>query len=362
MSERIKETDIIARMGGDEFAVLLTGVYKRETILSVAEKLKQSFEEPFKISGIYCYLSCSVGISVFPVDGDNGSDLLKHSDTALYKSKELGKKNIQYFDKSMREEVLRRSNIERLLRDALTNNEFILYYQPQFNVKTSQIRGFEALVRWESYELGFINPMFFIPVAEETGIIHQLGEWIFKEACRVRKLLEERYAFKGVMSINVSPVQLRGNDFTKLVTDVFEYYKFEPKSIELEITESIFINNYNHSVVILKELQKLGVCISLDDFGTGYSSLSYLKNLPIDVLKIDKSFIKNISEDTVDRKITETIISLVHNLGLEAIAEGVETQEQLNCLLNSECDTYQGYLSGKPMPLDKICEMISINN
>ena len=357
-SSMVREYDTVARIGGDEFMVILQEIESEDDIIILAEKLKTAFIEPFATSRGSCYSAISIGIAVFPDDGMDTAELLKHADTALYKAKEQGKNGIQFFSISMRDDVLRKSNIESRLRNAIGKQEFVLHYQPQFDVNTGKLRGFEALVRWENRELGMINPMYFIPIAEETRLILPLGKWILEEACKTGIFWREEFACKGIMAVNISAVQLKSRGFLDMVKDILYQTGFEPGCLELEITESVFINNYDFTISILRELRELGISISLDDFGTGYSSLSYLKNLPINVLKIDKSFIKNICGDMVEKEIAGAVISLVHKLGLETIAEGVETNEQMEYLIQANCDSIQGFLSGRPVPKDMVPEII----
>lgn len=359
LSSCIREYDTVSRISGDEFAVVLQHIEDEKEIIKLAERLKGVFKEKFLIDNITFYMGISIGIAICPEDGDDPTELLKHSDTALYKAKELGKNNIQFFHTSMRRDVMHKTNLERLLRIGLEKDEFILYYQPQYNVNTGRLRGMEALVRWENSELGLVSPTQFIPLTEENGLIIQLGEILLQKACEAACRWEKEYHCDGVMAVNISPVQLTSRNFYQTVKSTLEKTGLPPERLELEITENIFIHHFDMTIMVLKQLRELGVRISLDDFGTGYSSLNYLKSLPINVLKIDKSFIKNVCSAGVEREITGAMISLVHKLGLDIIAEGVETKDQMDYLIQANCDHIQGYLTGKPVPEYMVPELIT---
>lgn len=285
-------------------------------------------------------------------------ELIKNADTAMVKVKNMGRNNISFFTQEMKEEFLKKINFEKQLKQALQNNEFKLFYQPQFETKTGNIRGFEALLRWVNPSLGFVSPTFFIPIAEETGIINEIGEWVLKEACNQYIKWNDEFSFEGIISVNISPVQLKTSNFYDVISKILIETGMKSGCLELEITENLFIDALESAKILLNKLIELGVRISLDDFGTGYSSLSYLKSLPIDTLKIDKSFIQNTANKGVDREITSSVIELVRKIGLETIAEGVEDAQQLNFLSESLCDNIQGFLTGKPMPADQAIEFI----
>lgn len=353
-----REYDTVARLSGDEFAVIMQEFESLDDIFDAAERIRSAFNDPFDAGDISCYSSVSIGIAVCPEDGTEPIELLKHADTALYKAKDNEASSIQFFSAYMRDEVARKENIERRLRKAIERKEFVLYYQPQYDVNTGKLRGLEALVRWENSELGMVNPAYFIPIAEETGTILPLGELILEKACQTAQSWYLQYGCNVIVSVNISAVQLRKSKFVDLVKAVLGKAGLKPENLELEITESVLIHQLNFTIPILKELRELGIRISLDDFGTGYSSLSYLKNLPINVLKIDKSFIKNVCQNGVEKEITGAVIALVHKLGLEVIAEGVETKEQLEYLIEANCDSIQGYLTGKPVSEDMVHDII----
>jgi diguanylate cyclase (GGDEF)-like protein len=353
------KNDFIARIGGDEFAVITGDCLNINELILFSEKLKDYISDPFVFGENTCYTAISIGVAIYPYNGVEAYELFKNADIALHRSKQNGKNIITLFSNAMKDEQLRKSKIERLIRSALFNKEFLLYLQPQFYVKSNRLRGFEALIRWDNKDSGMISPMYFIPIAEQTGLIIPLGKWIIEESCRIKRMLIEKYNFDGVLSINISPYQLKDKGFTNFIMQEICKNNLSLQKIELEITESVFINNYDFAISIINELKSIGFKISLDDFGTGYSSLSYLKRLPLDVLKIDKAFIKNVSENSVDKEICYSILNLAQKLNIETVAEGVETVEQLQYLRNTECTYYQGFLSGKPVPLLEAVELIT---
>ena len=350
----IDGNNALARLGGDEFSFIIDDIRQQEGIAALLERVKLNFEEPFKVNDHIINLTASIGVSMFPEDGDTVEEIIKNADTAMYKAKEMGKNDYQFFNIKMQEDLLRKTTISRLLRNALKNNEFVLHYQPQYTVETGKLRGFEALLRWNSPEIGFLNPLEFIPIAEETGLIVQIGEWVLNTACLTCKKFETLYGCDLIMAVNISPIQLRQKYFHKVVIKALGATGLKPYSLELEVTEGIFIDSYDCIVDELKVLKELGVKTALDDFGTGYSSLSYLKKLPINLLKIDKSFVQEIDFLNLDNELTESIIALVSKLDIKTMAEGVETIDQLNYLVSAKCDYLQGYLLGRPGPEDLI--------
>ncbi|QUI23726.1 EAL domain-containing protein [Vallitalea pronyensis] len=358
LENTVKGTDFIARLSGDEFAAILYDVQDDEEVLDRTRCIKSCFDEPVMIDNNSHQLGVSIGIAVYPDDGVDPKELIKNADTAMFKVKNMGKNSISFFTQEMKEEFLRRINIEKQLKRALKHQEFKLLYQPQFEMKTGKIRGFEALLRWFNPSLGFVSPVVFIPIAEETGIINDIGEWVLREACSQYKQWQEQYHFNGIISVNISPTQLKKQDFYHLVLKILEETGIPPGCLELEITENLFIDALDSTKELLNELIAIGVKISLDDFGTGYSSLSYLKSLPIDTLKIDKSFIQNTSVKGVEQEITSSVIELVRKIGLETIAEGVEDPQQIDFLYHALCDNVQGFLTGRPKPADEVAYII----
>ncbi|PRR81524.1 sensor domain-containing protein [Clostridium vincentii] len=362
ISSCMRKDDILARLGGDEFSVLIENVKNKDEIIPLIEKINTVFEDPFNINNNLINLTVSMGISVYPDDGQTVGALLKNADMAMYKAKYLGKDTFMLFNIKMKEELTRKVKIESMIPIALKNNEFILYYQPQYETKTGKLRGFEALIRWNSPELGFLNPLEFISIAEESGLIVQIGEWVLKTAAIMGKKISEIYDTQVMMSVNISPIQLKQKNFVNLVIEAISNSGINPKLLELEVTEGVLIDSYDNSIEILNKLKEIGISIALDDFGTGYSSLSYLKKLPINVLKIDKCFIDEIESRDNENTFVETIVSLAHKLNIETLAEGVENEEQLKYLEKAQCYTIQGYYFSKPVPESMIEGIIKRNN
>ncbi len=356
LASNVRDSDLIARLGGDEFSVILPRVSSPTDVLPLIKRLLAQFREPFRVKGKTVNQTASIGLSFYPHDGKTVEELLQNADTAMYKAKELGKNTFQFYNFGMKEELLRRTNLERMLRGALENGEFSIEYQPQYRVAERRLRGFEALIRWRSPETGAVSPVEFIPVAEETGLIVQIGAWVFREACLLWKRELEPRDPSLTMAINISAIQLRQKGFLEFVTRTVGELGIPPERVELEVTESLFIGNEESPVQILNALRNMGFGIALDDFGTGYSSLSYLRKLPISLLKIDKSFINEIGASCKGSTLTESIIALVHGLDIEALAEGVENAEQLEYLANSKCDSIQGYHFSKPLPAGRLAE------
>ncbi|MFA6939586.1 MAG: EAL domain-containing protein [Clostridiaceae bacterium] len=346
------------RLGGDEFALLIQDVEGRIELESDVKRIINKFKKPFIYDEKEIYFSVSIGVTLYPKDGEDESELLQYADTAMYAAKEKGKNNYKFFTGKMRDEVKKKLDIERNLRRALSKNEFLLYYQPQIDINNLSIKGFEALIRWNSSEMGFINPTEFISICEETNMIIPISNWIIEEACKTIKKINAKHEKNHTISINISPIQLKYDNFTNELKDIINRTGIEPKFIELEITENVLINSYNEILDILYKIKEIGVKISLDDFGTGYSSFSYLKNLPIDFLKIDKAFVNNIDKDNKDLKLIRSIINMAHDLNMKVIAEGIETFSQLNYIEKNNCDIVQGFVYSKPIPEDLLDDYI----
>lgn len=355
-AERLKgaigEGATIGRIGGDEFALVFQEDISDEEFLEYVNKLRTDFSKPFQIDNTEIRSSASFGISSYPRDGKNTLDLIKSADTAMYKAKEKGKNSVQFFEKSMMIEIIQRIDMENKLISALQGDEFFMVYQPQYSAKDNKIRGLEALVRWKSKSDGVIKPEKFIKIAEEMGSIVTLGEIILKNACYEYKKLQEKYNLDILLSINISVNQLKDNTFTERVKKILEETGLDPKYLEFEITESIFAESITQTTELLNEIKDLGISISLDDFGTGYSSLNYLRLFPIDVLKIDKSFIADLFVKASKKEIVGDIVSLAHNLDIFVIAEGIEHEEQLEYLIAHNCDCIQGFLLGRPLEIN----------
>lgn len=345
----IHPDDMLGRLGGDEFALIIQRQLKEEEIFEYVESLRVALLAPFTIERTEVSISASIGISIYPQNGENSIELLKCADTAMYKSKDSGKNAVQFFSKDMKDEILKNIEFENRLLSAIHKDEIFLVFQPQYTASSKRLKGFEALIRWQSPELGLVSPMKLISVAESTGFIISLGEWILRTACKIFKSIQSTYHGDLILSVNISPLQIIDPSFLEMIKSVLKETGFSGKCLELEVTESIFISSMEYVVVVLNKLKKIGIRIALDDFGTGYSSLSYLQMLPIDTLKIDKSFIDRISSRTTDQQIVGSIISLVHGMSISVVAEGVETEVQLEYLKSHECDLIQGFLWGKPL-------------
>lgn len=349
MSNCVRDGDTVARLGGDEFIILLPALNGVADAATVANKILLALEPPFQLRGQKTFSSASIGISIFPNDSAEMEDLLRNADTAMYHAKAIGRNNYQFFTYTLNETVQKRMHLERLLRQALDNEEFHLVYQPQLDIRNGNIIGAEALLRWKNPVLGVVPPGEFIPLAEDTGLIVPLGEWVLRSACVQAK----RWADEGLealrVAVNLSIRQFRQPEFTALVNRILAETGLPPELLELEITESIMMQDVTATVVTMQELKKLGVYFSIDDFGTGYSSLSYLKRLPIDMLKIDQSFVRDIATDSNDAAIVSAITALANSLHLNVIAEGVESSEQIEFLRERGCHMVQGYFFSKPM-------------
>jgi diguanylate cyclase (GGDEF)-like protein/PAS domain S-box-containing protein len=353
-----RASDTVARHGGDEFVIVMTDTVDEQSLIAWMERVRASISEPVWLDGTELYVGCSMGASLFPQDGDDAETLMKKADLAMYRAKDMGRNTFQFFQPEMNVSAGARLNMERRLRRALRDNEFLLHYQPQVDIETGKVVGMEALVRWHDPEVGLIPPSQFIPVAEESGLIGPLSEWVLREACRQNKAWQDEGLPPARVSVNLSARQFQQHDIARLVLQVLEETGLEPQYLELELTESTIMRNAEEAVTMLNELHALGIGLAIDDFGTGYSSLSYLKRFPVDRLKIDRSFVSDIGESSDDETITSAIIALAHSLNLQVIAEGVETSTQLDFLKERACDEMQGYFFAKPMPHDAIPRML----
>lgn len=338
----------IFRYGDDEFALIINNFDTEDSLANFIDCIYESFQIK--------QISVSGGISFFPSNSELSEELIRFADMALQYAKKNGKNNFTYFEPDMQRLFIQKLTLQSKMTTALLENSFSQYYQPQFDINTGKLRGFEALIRWTDAELGNIPPSIFIPIAEETGLIIPIGRWILRTAVKTLKTWQEKFHFDGVMSVNISPIQLLQDNFIEELDEIVRNEKIDPTLLEIEITEGVFIHKMEETVEKLKAIRERGIRVSLDDFGTGYSSLSYLQSLPLNTLKIDKSFINDItSKDGVQANITSSIIKMVGNMGLETIAEGVEYPEQLDLLTHFKCNIVQGFLRGKPMP-QKLCD------
>lgn len=355
----VRKTDTVARLGGDEFTVGLFGVKSMNAVVKIAELIVREFARPFVLKQHELIITPSIGIAVFDEDGTDIDTLLRHADTAMYHAKNNGRNNFQFFAESMNKRVINRAALETRLRKALKNNEFVLHYQPKFNLKTRHISGFEALIRWQDPVNGMIMPDDFIPVAEETGLILPIGLLVLDAACRqLRQWCDDGYQSIN-LAVNLSALQFMDTNIVQTVRESIDKYQIQPQNLELEITESTLIENMEYTIITLQQLRNLGVKLSLDDFGTGYSSLSYLKQFPIHALKIDRSFIKDMANDQRDAKIVQSIVSLAHNLSVSVVGEGVESVEQLNLLNQFDTEEVQGFLMCKPVDVVTANQLLS---
>ncbi len=348
-----RESDTVARLGGDEFAVLLPELSHAEDASVVAQNFIDSLQEPFCLEGHCINIGTSIGISIFPCDGVDVDGLIKHAELALYKAKEHGRNHYQYFSQELQEAVNDQLEMEDEMRQAILNQQFTLFYQPKISLTTNKITGMEALVRWVHPEKGLIPPDKFIPLAEETGLMIPLGEWILETACRETADWSKRFDDSLVVAINLSAKQFQSAGLLELIEKILNKYQLRAKNIELEITESCVMEDVKGALKTMKAFRKHGLKLAIDDFGTGYSSLSYLKNFPISTLKIDRSFVMELTSDSDDAAIVEVIILLARKLGLDVVAEGVETEAQLEFLREQCCQYVQGYFLSRPLPAEE---------
>jgi diguanylate cyclase len=345
----VAEVDTVARVGGDEFVLLLTSQTRREDAVRVAQLAIDALKSPVKIAGVDLHVSSSVGIAFYPADGATAEQLMAHADAAMYCAKQRGRNNLQIFEAGMDTGTRERVKLESDLHCALANGELELYYQPKVDTDTDSFDSVEALVRWRHPDRGLIMPEDFIPLAEECGLINTIGEWVLREACRQCKDWQREGLPPMRVAVNVSATQFRQGDLLGVIRAAVEQAALDPRFLELELTESAVMTSPEESAAILQELSGMGVLVSVDDFGTGYSSMSYLRRFPIDKLKIDRGFVKDLITRADDASIVRAIISLAHSLRLKVVAEGVETPEQLRSLKSMGCDQYQGFHFSPPL-------------
>ncbi len=346
--------DILGRVGGDEFLLLIPRNLNTEELEAYLSTFKAVLSKAITVNHKDYGISASFGVTRYPEDGSNPIELLKNADIALYKAKNSGKNSILYFSKEMQKEITQKIKLEEGLQSSIRNRELYMVFQPLYRCGTNKLRGFEALARWRYPELGLVSPAQFIPIAEETGIIIDMGKWIIKSVLTKFKELQKAYDINTIVSINISVVQLAEPDFVPMIQEIISETGFDSRFLELEITESVLISYPEKMIVVINQLREMGIRIALDDFGTGYASLSNLQLLPINILKIDKSFIDKITDKHDMNQIVGNIISLAHQLGMEVVAEGVETEEQLEYLKNHDCDYIQGFLLSRPIEEEQI--------
>lgn len=345
------DIDTVSRVGGDEFLILVHNIQNSQDATSIVKKVMQSLQQPFPVSGQDIFLSASIGIAVYPNDGDTADNLLKNADTAMHRAKEdIGRGNYQFFCADMNFRAMQKLTLEGDLRHALEREAFHLHYQPQVDIRSNTVIGVEALLRWTHPERGAIPPTEFIPAAESSGLIGPLGDWVLQTACRQHRAWLEAGLTPVRIAVNLSALQFLHGDLAGKIAHVLAMNDMDPACLELELTESMLMHDVENTISTLCQLKQMGVRLSIDDFGTGYSSLSYLKRFPLDILKIDRSFVSDIGTDSDNGEIARTIIAVAHALGLEVVAEGVETQQQLDFMHAAKCDLVQGYFFSKPLP------------
>lgn len=358
LSACVRESDTLARLGGDEFVAILIGAHSEEGITTVAKKILTLISEPMYIDGHETYTSGSIGIAVYPMDGEDGHTLLKHADLAMYQAKELERNNFQFFSREMNIKVLERMMLETSMRKALEREEFFLVYQPQVDARSGRIIGMEALLRWQHPDMGLLGPDKFIYLAEENGFIIPIGEWVLRTACKQNKAWQDAGLAPVRVAVNLSAKQFGQQRLDEMIAAVLMDTGLEAQWLEVEITESAIMKNADNNAAILGKLKEMGISLAIDDFGTGYSSLSYLKHFPITRLKIDRSFVRDITTNPDDAAIAEIIIAMAHTLKLNVIAEGVETRSQMEFLSFHNCVDMQGYLFSRPVPAEEFAKFL----
>jgi diguanylate cyclase (GGDEF)-like protein/PAS domain S-box-containing protein len=355
----LRAQDTLARLGGDEFTIIIDELHLAQDSSKLAQKLLDQFSMPFRLNTHDFYLSCSIGISIYPDDDTSASNLLKYADNAMYKAKDEGRNNFQFYSREMTEKAFERIVLETSLRQAIKNEEFVLYYQPLFNGQSQKIVGLEALIRWQHYSLGIVSPAKFIPLAEETGLIIDIDNWVMRTAMRQIKLWYDEGLRPGKLSLNLAIKNLESPEFVSQLTSTLSEEHFDAQWLKLEVLERDVMRKPEENILKLQQIHNLGVALAIDDFGTGQSSLTYLKRFPIDQLKIDQSFVREIPHDEEDKAIVQAVIALAKALNLDTVAEGVEKQKQLEFLLENGCENIQGYYFSPPLPRDAMHELLA---
>jgi diguanylate cyclase (GGDEF)-like protein/PAS domain S-box-containing protein len=363
LDHNVRENDTVSRIGGDEFTILLTDINNTNDVRIVAEKILLSLSRPFMLNGQEIISTASIGITLTPEDSVDSNTLMKNADLAMYRAKELGRNNFQFFSEDMNTTILHNLEIEKELHIAIKRNQFILIYQPKISLADNSITGVETLVRWRHPEKGIIAPDYFIPIAEETGQIIKIGAWVLEHSCHeMGALIREGLMPKdSKVAVNLSAKQFSDPNLLQTVLNILTQSKIDPLNLELEITESIIMDDVEAAIDIMEAIKSRGIHLTIDDFGTGYSSLAYLKRFPIDVLKVDRSFVMDIPNDKTDMAITSAVIAMAHKLNMRVVAEGIETQEQLDFLRENGCDDGQGYLLSRPLTLPQLHHFL-VNN
>jgi diguanylate cyclase (GGDEF)-like protein len=362
LTSAIRSVDTVARTGGDEFLLLLTDIREAADAAAIAEKVVSELDKAVRINGTEVHTSASIGISVYPSDGSDSDTLVTHADEAMYFAKQRGRNGFQFFSPGMSVFSRERLDLESELRRALPMKQFEVHYQPKIDVATSRVNSVEALLRWRHPTRGLVGPLDFIPIAEESGLILPIGEWVLRETCRqARQWQREGLPFLRV-AVNISPIHFRQSKFLEIVRAALRDHDLEPQYLEIELTEATVMDHAENSIYILEELSRMGVIVSIDDFGTGYSSMSYLRRFPIDKLKIDRSFINDMTTSSDAASIVKAIISLAHSLRLKVVAEGVETAEQLQQLRGLDCDQFQGFYRSAAIPPGEIEKFMKLQS
>jgi diguanylate cyclase (GGDEF)-like protein len=354
----LHEDDMLSRWGGDEFILLVRNVVSADNAFRLVQRMLRAFEQSFICDSRELFVSASMGISLYPFDGENVDSLIKNADTAMYRAKQSGRNSCQLYTPQMNDSAFARLSLENSLCKAIERDELVVYYQSQVDMAIGQINGVEALIRWQHPELGLLSPDKFVPLAEETGLIVAIGYWLMRTACMQNRAWQLAGLPPLRLGVNISVHQFKQRDFIDRLTDILSETQLDPQYLDLELTESIIMEDIQENIQKLQDLRDMGVNLSIDDFGTGYSSLSYLKRLPINVLKIDRSFVRDINTNPLDKAIAISIVTLAHHLNFKVVAEGVETQEQMELLRSLKCDEMQGYLFNKPIPACQLTELL----
>ncbi|MDX1352868.1 MAG: EAL domain-containing protein [Thiomicrorhabdus sp.] len=357
MRSKLRGYDIIARVGGDEFVILIDKYHNHIELNHIIEKVLAAISQDQLVRNQIINVSASIGVAFYPKDGTNAQTLMKNADIAMYEAKKLGKNQHHYFTEELNSKILREVQVEAELKQAIQNKEFELYYQPKVSTKNQKIYGLECLIRWNHPTKGLISPFDFIPIAEQSGLIISIGDWVLEEAMKTQIKWKTDYGICLPISVNVSAMQFNQRNFFSKLQELIYKLDFNPRELDIEVTESVLMENKERHLVTLQKLRGIGISISLDDFGTGYSSLAYLKTFPINIIKIDKSFIDDYQTHS-GAIFIETIINMAHNLKMSVVAEGVETAEQLQFLTSLKCECFQGYLCSKPLPNDQFIELV----
>lgn len=359
LESSLRAMDTVARLGGDEFVLVLSDHKSAQSVSGELQRIVDSFAQPFTVGEQDVFVTASIGVALYPQDARDSESLMKSAELAMYRAKESGRNGYQLFTAELQTRVTERMALEGMLRRALERGELSLHYQPQVDLRSNRVFGCEALIRWNQADLGMIGPAKFIPLAEDTGLIVAIGEWVLRTACLQARSWLDAGLPAVTVAVNISARQFRERNLLQAVTRILAETGLDPSQLELEVTESVIMHDAHNVIAELQAFADMGIKLSVDDFGTGYSSLSYLKRFPVDRLKIDQSFVRDVTSDADDAGIAQAVITLGHTLNLRVIAEGVETQEQLAFLRRHQCDEMQGYLFGKPMPADEFAQLLA---